>query len=1521
MPELPPVDPPERGHSEESSALSGLIKASATIGVLAAAAGGSRILLKHLPPSIKIAAQQKLARWGLASVKRLQKHPTFTSALNRAFSEHPSHNDLFLERQLSEVSVGELGLLHAMETISRLQAPDLMMQKNIHKNLLLKYDMEIPQLRDGAWRRMTLQDMWDSITAGRIKLPDSELTNRVRPHEVARKLGMSVSDLKGLRLDPYMMFNEKTGQVANLNNMNLLGRAIDWAEDVRLMGVPIFKLRPDKRGDHLGMALFGRNSAGPDDPPHPLVKYLTNQDKGQLFVLDREVYHRKSAVEPFKLLDGVSGNFVLTSDYKAAELGLRAHGTTAQYDELMYGLGKTTGLRQKFGFGPEFMPKGQASLLGSLGRWNVQELQEQKGFIGWLKRKVAQHDPMGIVTGRPSDVPKGFGSPASVLTKPGAEAPGQLYLRRGGLAGIGDWLNVQAARPFYLLNQFGVGLRPGKNFISTMGKISALAAGAYMAKEALSYADWATGNVVSTAAGKALGLLHMGRQQALESAGVTGALTGLEEELPGLTSGSLSNILRFGGLMFAGAALGKSIGGKKWMKNLLANVARGKGPAGLGRFVARNMISNIGLTSASGSVAGLVVGAGAATTVAGDLRRSPDEIGQELRGERQVPYRASAGWMLGRDPFGGGRIRFYRPSAYQSAGVDYEAIGVYGSEGNKWRFGSWLPTVQNWGGLRRLVNPYFAEERNYLTRPYPVTSGHFGDYPIFGPMLQSTVGSVLKPARYRTDGFGIEMQSMQAASMPGMASMNAAVQAAAGSTLGYYTGNVGGFGGASPAQIANMGYGVAGLETSGVSAPGGVTNAFANLSRNIQEYSGLRGFQIQFLTEMLTGTPTPGLDRAVLAGSGSMSSVSRSYYGSEPGGLLGTTELLRRFLVRPSGQPEVNPIPNALPRWLPGSLSMFEGDRRHYADFSRGDPYTKIPLGEARLPGPGRDALYAKHGGAAYDVVDSFLVLSDVAPFTDAYRIMKTEVERLIRQGKLDPEWVNRYSIAVSQAEQRAQSRVFHSSRYRDRQTLTISEVLGPTKFRTQQMPGVTFNLEGTQLDYSEPIGLIAERQGRGLSAAQAHASVLADKSALRGELEGLVGKGIEIDITGMKAGKVTARIPQLESVINRMGVGEEDTLRDQSVFGQAYTGAGKLIGEAGFLGGLAYGIARGGKSPIAKVIGALTPAAISGVVGGWVENKFTGDFSALEHYKRFQVYGSGFADWTKPYSAFIRPWVNSAASTVMDYTPPHRQDQYEIEEYFDKLKYIKYKQLARQADRTGESNLTYEFEELAKSTLTGLDYNNLSATTPGLYDALPANERQYFRQFSAEQDPSVRKEIVDSVPDYMKSVYLSIWHNNDKGLGSDGLGKSYDKYVAPLLNTSPDQRIAKYFSGGRAVPAKDWMGWHPAANLADIKYRTIQITGGNPHDHGLFSSQERNIHAYTPWLNEPAEDVAPMVEPGLNVGGLRKLWGRIAADGVVNVVPNFDGRKKADLRLFADDSDRYEDYYTQMAAGNIGIY
>jgi len=190
-------------------------------------------------------------------------------------------------------------------------------------------------------------------------------------------------------------------------------------------------------------------------------------------------------------------------------------------------------------------------------------------------------------------------------------------------------------------------------------------------------------------------------------------------------------------------------------------------------------------------------------------------------------------------------------------------------------------------------------------------------------------------------------------------------------------------------------------------------NKLANVAT---EPMGVYKFVMEFMGLKFGNTRDPMLASSELA-----TSEGRLLYDKQLGGMFGQTEFIRRFFLSDystaySNSQLINNIRNNMPSWLPGKYSEITKDQEYYTDFTQGDPFIKIPNADARLPGKGYEALNDLHSGrpGEYDDVDKFLILSDVAPYSQAYR---TYAARL-SSSSLEPYWQKKVDAAMQQREE-----------------------------------------------------------------------------------------------------------------------------------------------------------------------------------------------------------------------------------------------------------------------------------------------------------------------------------------------------------------------------------------------------------------------------------------------------------------------------------------------------------------------
>lgn len=171
----------------------------------------------------------------------------------------------------------------------------------------------------------------------------------------------------------------------------------------------------------------------------------------------------------------------------------------------------------------------------------------------------------------------------------------------------------------------------------------------------------------------------------------------------------------------------------------------------------------------------------------------------------------------------------------------------------------------------------------------------------------------------------------------------------------------------------------------------------ADLYNNLMNSNGGRDYLDELATtsRLLTGIygyiGSQALGRnedKFIANAGDIDSFTRQFWDAGIGGIGGeTAEIGRRFLPEFSRRRRVNPLMNTMAEqypWLPQKYFF-------------GDGYTKLISGEARLPGPGYEAINQLHPDqfGAYGAIDRYKILADIAPNSPEYKYWKQIVKMM----------------------------------------------------------------------------------------------------------------------------------------------------------------------------------------------------------------------------------------------------------------------------------------------------------------------------------------------------------------------------------------------------------------------------------------------------------------------------------------------------------------------------------------------
>ena len=167
-----------------------------------------------------------------------------------------------------------------------------------------------------------------------------------------------------------------------------------------------------------------------------------------------------------------------------------------------------------------------------------------------------------------------------------------------------------------------------------------------------------------------------------------------------------------------------------------------------------------------------------------------------------------------------------------------------------------------------------------------------------------------------------------------------------------------------------------------------------------QEMAGIYGFTFSSLREKFGfggGDFSP--QRSVLQSASKAYGSTRAFYdlnlggmgdvplpGEGPIGNLEVSEIVRRFIPKERNDVDyINPIQNRMGQQYP-----FLPGADYFINFKTGDPYTKIPDGEIRLPGIGYERLNRVQSDRTgrYGLATQFSILGDVAPYSPEFRSM-----------------------------------------------------------------------------------------------------------------------------------------------------------------------------------------------------------------------------------------------------------------------------------------------------------------------------------------------------------------------------------------------------------------------------------------------------------------------------------------------------------------------------------------------------
>ena len=225
---------------------------------------------------------------------------------------------------------------------------------------------------------------------------------------------------------------------------------------------------------------------------------------------------------------------------------------------------------------------------------------------------------------------------------------------------------------------------------------------------------------------------------------------------------------------------------------------------------------------------------------------------------------------------------------------------------------------------------------------------------------------------------------------------------------------------------------------------------------------------------------------------------------------------------------------------------------------------------------------------------------------------------------------------------------------------------------------------------------------------------------------------------------------------------------------------------------------------------------------------------SAIETYEMERVYNTANSFWDAPIRDWFRPAFYSAAHVMgWDGKPAHVKRREELDEYYDKLQFMKYMRLAESAESNKDRR---RFLEIAGRTRTGV---NPKGDALSLYLTLPTAEKAFFDSF-AQATGSDRERILELVPEDQKELYEVVWSRIDNDESYDLMSSS--SYEIDENYMRQKMKEVDAYMRGKPMPKADWIGWHKDVDLQDIKVKYVDNIGAEVHDYDMWESEMRRV-------------------------------------------------------------------------------
>ncbi len=331
-----------------------------------------------------------------------------------------------------------------------------------------------------------------------------------------------------------------------------------------------------------------------------------------------------------------------------------------------------------------------------------------------------------------------------------------------------------------------------------------------------------------------------------------------------------------------------------------------------------------------------------------DLLMSPSEMIDVYFNGKPIEIKNNRWWFTaGRQSGEGEEFRQYRPHLLYIA--QNKDAGIYSNKIEKLFRQDFLFTKYPW----YILDPY-KEEREAFEKYgalYPKTEQLFAELPVFGGLINATIGEVIKPTQYiGEDQWRVSENLIKNP---------------------HYDPN-------DPSSPEFIKF----------DEPNKLIKSFFDAAEDLKTFAGIAGYGVTKATENLFGTTNPYENEVNLSSIDQDIGAYSKYDRLQLGDLFGMTEPVRRLVDDPNalGMININPLEQNLPEWMPDY-------------FRKGNnPYMSWDFGSYILPGETFD----KAQDIDNDELKRFRILSMIAPgsadFENSKQILNNNLDNFSRE-------------------------------------------------------------------------------------------------------------------------------------------------------------------------------------------------------------------------------------------------------------------------------------------------------------------------------------------------------------------------------------------------------------------------------------------------------------------------------------------------------------------------------------------